>query len=181
MPLPGGGWDLRRSNQQQPGRPPLGGRPLAGRRWRSMMRIACRPAEWSPGADSIDDMALLRHGGMGEPSPGRTRRRRWARSCGRSPSVTFASSTRSHARSPALFRRSCTPARGRSGSARPPPSDRAANIQRDMPSDSVGRVTSSGAEPSGVHRGTARRGPYPSRCNEAAHAATRGRSSPQNA
>ena len=46
------------------------------------------------GADSIDDMDLLRHGGMGRVcSTGSGRRRRWARSCACSPSVTSANST----------------------------------------------------------------------------------------
>jgi len=51
------------------------------------------------GAESIEDMALLRHGAMdrlttGERAPG-GRRRRSGRSCARSPSATSGSSTRS--------------------------------------------------------------------------------------
>jgi hypothetical protein len=46
------------------------------------------------GADCIDDMALARHAGMGRLFTGSGRRRRWARSCGRSPSVMSVSSTR---------------------------------------------------------------------------------------
>jgi hypothetical protein len=45
------------------------------------------------GADSIDDLTLLRHGGMGRVFDRRTRPARWARSCARSPSATSASST----------------------------------------------------------------------------------------
>jgi hypothetical protein len=58
-------------------------------------KVASPVAGMVAGADSIDDMALLRHGGMGRVFTRRTRRRRWARSCGRSPSATSASSTRS--------------------------------------------------------------------------------------
>src|SRR5215210_2761155 len=45
------------------------------------------------GADSIDDMDLLRHGGMGRLFLGVRPRRRWGRSCGYSPSAMSASST----------------------------------------------------------------------------------------
>jgi hypothetical protein len=47
------------------------------------------------GADSIDDMDLLRHGGMDRLFTGSGPRRRWASSCAPSPSATSASSTRS--------------------------------------------------------------------------------------
>jgi len=44
------------------------------------------------GADSIDDLDVIRHGGMPRCSAGATRRPRWARSCGSSASGTPASS-----------------------------------------------------------------------------------------
>jgi len=47
------------------------------------------------GADSIDDMALLRHGGMGRVFARAYAPSSWDRSCGRSPSGTCANSTRS--------------------------------------------------------------------------------------
>src|SRR3954454_2388547 len=47
------------------------------------------------GADSIDDMDLLRHGAMDRLFTGCGRRARWARSCGRSGSGTCARWTRS--------------------------------------------------------------------------------------
>jgi hypothetical protein len=59
------------------------------------LKVASMVGGMVAGADSIDDMALLRHGGMGGSSPASTRARRWARSCGRSPSATSVSSTRS--------------------------------------------------------------------------------------
>ena len=59
------------------------------------LKVASLVAGMVAGADSIDDMALLRHGGMGRSLRGRTRPRRWVRSCARSASVTSASSTRS--------------------------------------------------------------------------------------
>ena len=63
------------------------------------LKVASLVAGMVAGADSIDDMALLRHGGMGQAvRRGSTRRRRWGRSCGRSPSATSASSTRSPSR-----------------------------------------------------------------------------------
>ncbi len=40
------------------------------------------------GADSIDDMRLLRHGGMGRVFTGRYAPSTKGRSCGRSPSAT---------------------------------------------------------------------------------------------
>ena len=59
------------------------------------VKVASLVAGMVAGADSIDDMALLRHGGMGTVFTGPTPPRRWGRSCGRSPSATSASSTRS--------------------------------------------------------------------------------------
>jgi hypothetical protein len=49
------------------------------------------------GADSISDMDLLRHGGWAGCSTRSGPRRRWARSCGCSPSATSANSTPSPA------------------------------------------------------------------------------------
>ena len=49
------------------------------------LKVTSLVAGMVAGADSIDDMALLRHGGMGRVfDRRRTRPRRWARSCGRS-------------------------------------------------------------------------------------------------
>lgn len=45
------------------------------------------------GADSIEDMDLLRHGGMGRVFDEVRARRRWGRSCADSPSVMSANST----------------------------------------------------------------------------------------
>ena len=46
------------------------------------LKVASLVAGMVAGADSIDDMALLRHGGDGHGSSiGRTHRRRWGRSC----------------------------------------------------------------------------------------------------
>ena len=47
------------------------------------------------GADTIDDMALLRHGGWAGSSKGCAPRPRWGRAGARSPSATSAHSTRS--------------------------------------------------------------------------------------
>jgi hypothetical protein len=58
-------------------------------------KVASLVAGMLAGADSIDDMNLLRHGGMGACSGGCLRRRRWDRSCANSGSGTSASSTRS--------------------------------------------------------------------------------------
>ena len=44
-------WDLRRFQTPQPGRAPLGWdslTPLGRHRWRSTIRISCRPADWFP-------------------------------------------------------------------------------------------------------------------------------------
>ena len=57
------------------------------------LKVASLVAGMVAGADSIEDMAVLRHGGMGKVSPARTRPPRWVRSCVRSPSVTSANST----------------------------------------------------------------------------------------
>ena len=46
------------------------------------------------GADCIDDLDVLRHGGMGELFGGIRRPRRWGRSCAGSPGATCASSRR---------------------------------------------------------------------------------------
>jgi hypothetical protein len=59
------------------------------------LKIASLVGGMVAGADSIDDMALLRHGGMGRVFARAYAPRRWARSCGRSLSATSASSTRS--------------------------------------------------------------------------------------
>ncbi len=59
------------------------------------LKIPALVAGMVAGADSIDDMALLRHGGMGRLFAGSGRLRRWGRSCARSPSAMSASSTRS--------------------------------------------------------------------------------------
>jgi len=45
------------------------------------LKVASLVAGMLAEADSIDDMGLLRHGGMGS-SPRRMRPRRWVRSCG---------------------------------------------------------------------------------------------------
>jgi hypothetical protein len=59
------------------------------------LKVASLVAGMVAGADSIDDMAVLRHGGMGRVFDTRMRRRRWGRSCAASPSAMSASSTRS--------------------------------------------------------------------------------------
>lgn len=59
------------------------------------LKVASLVGGMVAGADSIDDMALLRHGGWAGSSPASTHPRRWGRSCGRSPSGTSASSTQS--------------------------------------------------------------------------------------
>lgn len=58
------------------------------------LKVASLVGGMVAGADSIDDMALLRHGGMGRVFAAPTRPRRWAPSCEGSPSATFVSSTR---------------------------------------------------------------------------------------
>ena len=58
-------------------------------------KIASLVAGMLAGADSLDDMALLRHAGMSRLFTGvRAHPRRWGRSCVRSPSVMSANSTR---------------------------------------------------------------------------------------
>ena len=57
------------------------------------VKVSSLVAGMVAGADSIDDMALLRHGAMGTLFIGPTRRQRWGRSCGNSVSVTSANST----------------------------------------------------------------------------------------
>ena len=59
------------------------------------VKVAALVAGMVAGADTIDAMDLLRHGGMGRVFTAGGHRRRWARSCGPSPSATFASSMRS--------------------------------------------------------------------------------------
>jgi hypothetical protein len=56
------------------------------------LKVPALVAGMVAGADSIDDMDLLRHGGMGRLFAGVRPPRRWARFCGRSPSGMFASS-----------------------------------------------------------------------------------------
>ena len=58
-------------------------------------KIVALAAGMVAGADSINDMDLLRHGGMGRLFDEVRRSRRWARSYAYPPSVTSASSTRS--------------------------------------------------------------------------------------
>src|SRR3954447_14167811 len=60
------------------------------------LKVASLVAGMVAGADSIDDMALLRHGGMTRVFAGAYAPRRWVLSCARSPSATSDSSTRSH-------------------------------------------------------------------------------------
>src|SRR5664279_4595405 len=57
------------------------------------LKVPALVAGMVAGADSIDDMDLLRHGGMDRLFTGSVRRPRWARSCGRSHSGTSVSST----------------------------------------------------------------------------------------
>ena len=56
-------------------------------------KVSALVAGMLAGADSIDDMNVLRHGGRGRCSTGRMRRRRWDRSCGSSGSGTSVNST----------------------------------------------------------------------------------------
>jgi hypothetical protein len=58
------------------------------------LKVSALVAGMVAGADSIDDMAVLRHGGMARVFGG-VRRRRWGRSCGRSRSAMSVNSTRS--------------------------------------------------------------------------------------
>jgi hypothetical protein len=59
------------------------------------LKVTSLVAGMVAGADSIDDMALLRHGGMARVFARAYAPSTLDRSCGRSPSVTSASSTRS--------------------------------------------------------------------------------------
>ena len=59
------------------------------------VKTACVVAGMLAGADSIDDLDLLRHGGMGKLFAGSGRPRRWARICAGSLTATSSSSTRS--------------------------------------------------------------------------------------
>src|SRR3954470_15415550 len=56
------------------------------------LKVTSLVAGMVAGADSIDDMALLRQGGMGRLFAAPRHPRRWGRSCARSPSVTSDSS-----------------------------------------------------------------------------------------
>src|SRR3954468_21440803 len=58
------------------------------------LKVGSLVAGMAAGADSIDGLALLRHGGMARSSPAPTPPPRWGRSCARSPSGMSASSTR---------------------------------------------------------------------------------------
>src|SRR3954471_5280849 len=58
------------------------------------LKLSSLVAGMAAGADSIEDMALLRHGGMARFSPAPTRPQRWGRSCARSASGTSGRSTR---------------------------------------------------------------------------------------
>ena len=55
-------------------------------------KIGCVVGGMIAGADSIDDLDVLRHGGMGELFDGVRARPRWVRSCGRSRGATSAKS-----------------------------------------------------------------------------------------
>ena len=55
------------------------------------LKVPCLAAGMMAGADSIDDMDLLRHGAMPGLFGGSGRRPRWARTCGYSPGETSAS------------------------------------------------------------------------------------------
>ena len=57
------------------------------------LKVTSLVAGMVAGADSIDDLVLLRHGAMGKVSPSPTRRPPWDRCCAPSPSGTSASST----------------------------------------------------------------------------------------
>ncbi len=54
-------------------------------------KIGCLVAGMAAGADSIDDMDVLRHGAMSELFAGSGRRPRWGRSCAPSPGATSGS------------------------------------------------------------------------------------------
>jgi hypothetical protein len=58
-------------------------------------KIGCVVGGMLAGADSIDDLDVLRHGGMGELFDACGRRPRWVRSCGRCRGATSASWRRS--------------------------------------------------------------------------------------
>jgi hypothetical protein len=60
------------------------------------LKVTSLVAGMVAGADSIDDMALLRHGGMSRVFARAYAPQRWGPSCGPSPSVTSANSTRWH-------------------------------------------------------------------------------------
>lgn len=57
-------------------------------------KAACVVAGMLAGADSIDDLDLLRHGGMGRLFTGLGARRRWGLICGLSPTAMWLRSTR---------------------------------------------------------------------------------------
>ena len=54
----------------------------------ALVKVPCLVAGMIAGADSIDDMDLLRHGAMPALFAGSGPRPRWARSCGLSPGET---------------------------------------------------------------------------------------------
>ena len=62
----------------------------------AVLKVLALVAGMIAGADSIQDMGLLRHGAMRRLFAGSGRRRRSGRSCARSPSATSGSSTRWH-------------------------------------------------------------------------------------
>jgi hypothetical protein len=55
------------------------------------LKVPCLVAGMAAGADSIDDMDVLRHGAMAPCSAGSARRPRWARTCAAIPGATSAS------------------------------------------------------------------------------------------
>src|SRR6266571_5659780 len=59
------------------------------------LKIGCLVAGMAAGADSIDDLDVLRHGAMPAVFDGVRRRPRWDRSCARSPGAACCSSATS--------------------------------------------------------------------------------------
>jgi hypothetical protein len=57
----------------------------------AVLKIPCLVAGMAAGADSIDDMDLLRHGALPDLFGGIRRRPRWARTCGPIPGGTSGS------------------------------------------------------------------------------------------
>ena len=60
------------------------------------LKVTSLVADMVAGADSIDDMAMLRHSDMGKLSTRIYAPPRWGRSCGSSPSGMSVNSTQSH-------------------------------------------------------------------------------------